>query len=187
MATKIMEYSLSKSEKKRRVRNLEELAVELVNLSVQEIGRLPCEDFLKKELITARELKAGARKRQIKFLTKNLRDLDAGPLFDFLTEKKGSHLQQKKEFHELENLRDNIINDALAAARDAMTEQEELELDRHWPSPALDSAAELFPDLDLDAIRLCAWRYSRSRKTAQSKEIFRLLKAAAERQRWNNK
>jgi len=178
-----MEYSLSKSEKKRRAKNIEELATELVNLSPQEIRKLPCEDFIKNELMAARDLKAGARKRQIKYLTKNLREMDASPLFDFLTEKKGSHLQQKKEFHELENLRDNIINDAIAAARDAAEAQEEL--DRHWQSPALESAAELFPDLDLDAIRVSAWRYTRNRKAALSKEIFRLLKAAAERQRWN--
>jgi len=177
-----MEYSLSKSEKKRRAKNIEELAVELVELSPQEIKKLPCDDFIKNEILVARELKAGSRKRQIKYLTKNLREMDAGPLFDFLTEKKGSQLQQKKEFHELENLRDNIINDAIAAARDALAAQEEL--DRHWESPALESAAELFPELDLDAIRVSAWRYTRSRKAALSKEIFRLLKAAAERQRW---
>lgn len=178
-----MEYSLSKSEKKRRAKNIEELATELVDLSPQEIRKLPCEDFIKNEIMAARDLKAGARKRQIKFLTKNLRELDAGPLFDFLSEKKGSNLQQKKEFHELENLRDNIINDAIAAARDAMAANEEL--DRHWHSPALQSAAELFPKLDLDAVRISAWRYTRSRKPALSKEIFRLLKAAAERKRWN--
>ena len=183
MATKIMEFSLSKSEKKRRAKNIEELATELVDLSLQEINKLPCEDFIKNEIMTARGLKAGARKRQIKFLTKNLRELDPGPLLDFLTEKKGSNLQRKKEFHELENLRDNIINDVIAADRDATEANEEL--DRNWHSPALQSAADLFPDLDLDAVSFAAWRYTRSRKPALSKEIFRLLKAAAERKRWN--
>jgi ribosome-associated protein len=178
-----MEYSLSRSEKKRRARNFEELAGELVTLSALEIKRLPCDDFMKNEILATRDLKAGARKRQIKFLTKNLRELDTTPLFAFLTEKKGSNLQQKKEFHELENLRDNIINDALAEYRNAMETNEEL--DRDWPSPALKSAAELLPDLDRDAVRASARRYTRTRKAALSKEIFRLLKAAAERKRWS--
>ncbi|MBI5559049.1 MAG: DUF615 domain-containing protein [Deltaproteobacteria bacterium] len=177
-----MEYILSKSEKKRRAKNIEELAAELADLSPQEIKKLPCEDFIKEEILAARNLKAGARKRQIKYLTKNLRELDPEPLFDFLSEKKGSHLQQKKEFHELENLRDNIINDALAASRDSTDADEEP--DREWQSPALDSAAEMLPGLDIDMVRQTAWRYTRNRSVAHSREIFRLLKAAAERKKW---
>ena len=174
-----MEYPLSRSEKKRRVKNLEQLAVELVELSPQDINKLPCDDFLKTEILATRSMKAGARKRQIKYLTKNLRELDPEPLFNFMEEEKGSRVKQKKEFHELENLRDNIINEALDAARDAR--KEERELDRTWHSPSLDAAAEDFPELDVDAVRQSTWRYTRTRKSAQSREIFRLLKAAAER------
>lgn len=183
MATKIMEYSLSRTEKKRRAKKIEELAEELINLSAQEIRQLPCDDFLKKEILAAHGLKTGARKRQTKFISKNLRELDTTSLFTFLAERKGSHLQQQKEFHELENLRDNIINDALAEYRNAQEADEEF--DREWTSPALQSAAQLFPDLDLDAVRTSAWRYTYTRKAALSKEIFRLLKAASERKRWN--
>jgi ribosome-associated protein len=184
MATKIMEYTLSRSEKKRRSRNLEQLAAELAELSTQEIGNLPCERFLKDEITAVRDLKAGARKRQLKFLSKNLRQLeDTGPLYDFLAERKGSALQRKKEFHELENLRDAIINDALAAAGELTDPDEELAPD--WPSPALEEAGRLFADLDLEAVREAARRYTRNRNAAQSREIFRALKAAAERQRWD--
>lgn len=180
-----MEYQLSKSEKKRRAKNIEQLAVELVSLSAVEAGRLPCDDFLKKEIIDAGQMKGGAKKRQIKFLTKNLRKLDTEPFFDFMSEKKGSHLKQTKEFKELENLRDNIINEALDAARDAQTEREEMQM--LWHSPNLDAALHEFPNLDADAIRQAAWRFTRTRKIAQSREIFRLLKAAAERKHWNNR
>ncbi|MFH1217201.1 MAG: ribosome biogenesis factor YjgA [Pseudomonadota bacterium] len=178
-----MDYQLSRSEKKRRAKNVEELAAALVGLSPQDIRKLPCDDFIKSEILATQPLKAGARKRQIKYLTKNLRKLDTGPLFDFMEEEKGSHLKQKKEFHELENLRDTIINEAIAAAETADEVQEEL--DRSWDSPALDAAAENFPDLDVNEVRTSAWRYTRNRKTTFSREIFRLLKAASERKKWS--
>jgi len=135
-----MEYSLSRTEKKRRARNLEQLAAELAELSPQEIGKLPCDQFIRDEIIAVQDLKAGARKRQLKYIAKNLRQMDAEPLYDFLTERKGSALQQRKEFHELENLRDSIINDALAAAGE-MTDPDD-ELEQQWPSPALEAAAQ---------------------------------------------
>ena len=180
-----MDYSLSKSEKKRRAKNIEKLAFELVELSTVDIKKLPCDDVIKDEIVAGKNLKAGARKRQIKYLTKNLRQIDADPLLDFMASKKGSHLKEKKEFHELENLRDSIINEALAAAKTA--KEASTELGKQWDSPALLAASQEFPDLDLDAVRQSAWRYTRSRKAPQSREIFRLLKAAAERKRWNKK
>ncbi|MCB2182140.1 MAG: DUF615 domain-containing protein [Desulfobulbaceae bacterium] len=179
-----MEYSLSKSEKKRRAKKIEQLAVELVSLSPTDIKKLPCDDFIKNEILACRDLKAGARKRQIKYLTKNLRDIDSGPLYDFMSDQKGSSLKENKEFHELENIRDNIINEAISAARDAR--QEQLEFERDWYSETLETAVRNLPDLDEDAVRQLAWRYIRGRKAAQSREIFRLLKAASERKQWQN-
>lgn len=177
-----MDYQLSRSEKKRRAKNVEELSAALVDLSPQDVKKLPCDDFIKSEILAAQPLKAGARKRQIKYLTKNLRELDPEPLFHFMETEKGSHLKQKKEFHELENLRDTIINEAIAAAETA--DEMQVELDRSWDSPALDAAAENLPGLDIDAVRTSAWRYTRSRKAAVGREIFRLLKAASERKKW---
>ena len=185
IATKIMDYYLSKSEKKRRAKNIEKLAVELVSLSPTDIKKLPCEDFIKQEILDTRGLKAGARKRQLKYLTKNLRHVDSAPLLDFMAGQKGSQLKQAKEFHELENLRDSIINEAIEAARDAKREQ--VDFDRNWHSPALEAAAEEFADLDIQVIRQAAWRFTKSRKAAQNREIFRLLKAAAEKKQWEEK
>ena len=96
-----MDYYLSRSEKKRRAKNIEKLAFELVALSPTDIKKLPCEDFIKDEILETRGLKAGARKRQLKYLTKNLRHLDPEPLLDFMAQQKGSQLKQTKEFQEL--------------------------------------------------------------------------------------
>ena len=42
-----MEQQISRSEQKRRAKSLEDLAAELADLSVADIKRLPCDDFLK--------------------------------------------------------------------------------------------------------------------------------------------
>lgn len=173
-----MSDQISRSEKKRRAKQIESLAVELVQLSAQEIKKLPCDDFLKNEILSAQPLKAGARKRQIKYVTKQIREIDPGELFNFLEERKGSKLKKKSEFNELERLRDAIITDVLAAAEEAFQEDERLGDD--WPSPALETVLSLFPKLDEMDLRLSAKRFCRTRKTTYTREIFRALKAAAD-------
>lgn len=172
-----MSYLISRSEKKRQAKQIESLAMELAALSAQQIKKLPCDDFLKQELIAAHSVKAGARKRQIKYITKQIREIDPEPLRNFLEERKGSQLKKNAEFHELERLRDDIISDVLAAADEAFHEDTTLGPD--WPSPALEMALSLFPGLDEMAIRKSALRFSRSRKITYTREIFRALQAAA--------
>ena len=173
---------LSRSEKKRRAKGIENLATELVNLSAAEIAKLTCDDLLKKDIEDARLLKTGARKRQIKYITKQLRDLNIAPLLDFLEEKKGSKLKQDQDFHKLERWRDDIISEAIQNYREAEHLGEAF--DESWPSPVLESMATEIPNLDQQAIKIAAIKYVKSRKPAFSREIFRILKAAHEGQRF---
>jgi ribosome-associated protein len=177
-----MDYQVSKSEKKRRAKNIEKLAQELVSLSPAEIKKLPCDSWLQKEILDAAKMKAGAKKRQVKYITKNLRSLDSSPLFEFMAEQKGSRLKDKKEFHELEQLRDSIIDDVLAADREAKADNREI--DPYYPSASLEAAIERIGHLDEDDLRRSALRYAKTRKVTHSREIFRVLKAAVERQKW---
>ena len=179
-----MEYQVSKSEKKRRAKNIEKLAHELVSLSPAEIKNLPCDGWLQQEILDAAKMKSGAKKRQIKYITKKLRSLDSSPLFEFMSEQKGSQLKDKKEFHELERLRDSIIDDVLTA--DQQAKEGNREIDPNYPSAAIDAAKENIALLDGDDIRRSALRYAKTRKTTYSREIFRVLKAAVERKKWQN-
>lgn len=174
-----MDHEISRSEQKRRVKSLEELATELVSLSPNEIKRLPCEELLKDQINDTASLKTGARKRQIKYIAKQIRQTDFEPLFTFLTEQKGSKLKQIKKFHELERLRDDIMTEAIEARREA--EDRDERLDSNWHSSLIDIAAEQFPGLDQGAVKAAAINYARSRKPVFNREIFRLLKAAMER------
>ena len=177
-----MDPSISKTEKKRQAKAIEQLARELVDLSENDISRLPCDAFLQQEIIAARPLKGGARKRQIKYIAKELRNSSAEPLFDFLEKRKGSQLKKTAEFHELERMRDIILTEVIEAWRQAKAAGERLA--ENWQSATVDAALEKFPDLDVLAIKKSALRYAANRKPVHSREIFRMLKAAMERRRF---
>jgi ribosome-associated protein len=170
---------ISRSEKKRQAKQVEELAYELAALPVAEIRRLPCDAVIREEILATKDLKGGAYKRQVKYLAKELREQETAPLLAFLAERQGSQLRKKQEFHELEQLREAIITDVLAAHDEARAE--ERPLDEEWPSPAIDKAVARLPELDAATVRTAAARYARNRKSAYSKEIFRALKTAQER------
>ena len=176
-----MEELLSKSEKKRRSKAVEQLVQELVSLSVRDLAALPCDEEVRQELADARKLKGGSRKRLIKYIAKMLRRTDSGELFTFLQERKGSHLKRDREFHELEHLRDAIINEAIEihdqALQDGMSWDEP-----DWESVAVSAAIQSFPDVDAAELKKAAWYFARTHKVQYSREIFRMLRAAMERQ-----
>ncbi len=174
---------ISRSEKKRQAARVEKMAGELVDLSPGEIKSLPVPDFLRQEILATGKLNAGARKRQIKFIAKELRNSedDYRQLGEFLARRKGSKLKENEEFHQVEQLRQGIITDAITAFEEAR--QQEEPMPAHWPSPALDQAQHLLPELDSQEVRGLAARYARSRKITHSREVFRYLKGLQERQK----
>ncbi len=179
-----MDSFTSRSEKKRQAKTIEHLAKELVDLSENDINRLPCDDFLRQEIIDAKSLKAGARKRQIKYVAKELRNSSTEPLFAYLEKRKGSQLKKAAEFQELERMRDAILTEAIEDWRQAQDDGERL--NENWQSEAVDAALEIFPDLDTRAIKKSALRYAANRKPAHRREIFRMLKAALDRQHFQS-
>ncbi len=173
---------ISRSEKKRRAKSFEQLTLELIQLRGAEISALPVDDFLKKEIKDAAGLKAGARKRQIKYISKQLRAMDSAPLLTFLTERKGSRLQQTQVFHRLEHWRDEIISAAIKALQDA--QQEDRPTDEGWSTKLLDDLSEELPGLNRQAVSKAAIRYAVNRKPSHQREVFRLLKAAFESRKY---
>ncbi len=129
----------------------------------------------------SRQLKGGALKRQIKYLAKLLKQEPLDEVLRLLAFQKGSKLQENKLHHQAERLRDAIINEALDARDESVRAGVALEMD--WPSEAIDSAVQLYPELDEAELRRSAHQYVRSRNRVHSRELFRLLRAAAEKQR----
>ncbi|MEE4164358.1 MAG: ribosome biogenesis factor YjgA [Desulfocapsaceae bacterium] len=180
-----MEERVSRSEQKRRFRQIESAAREVSELRDPELGRLPVSDELRDEIVLCRKTKAGARKRQIKYIAKILHHEDLGAILRFLQDKKGSKLKENKFLHEAERLRDQIVDDALSAHEMCRHNQEAWELD--WQSEAIDHALSRFPDLDERELRNSAHHYARTRSKTHYRELFRMIKAAAEKNRLREK
>lgn len=173
-----MDNTISRTEQKRRAKQIEQLAQELVTLSANQLAKLPCDDFIREEILLAGPLKGGARKRQIKYIAKELRQSDPAPLLSFLEETKGSKLKKDREFHELEKLRQDILSEAIAAYQEAQTAG--ITLGSDWQSEIAATAKKTMPGLDLVALNQAARRYARIRKPSYGREVFRLLRTAME-------
>lgn len=186
-----MDSQLSKSEKKRRAKGIERLVSELVALPLGEIASLPCDQEIREEIGSAKNLKGGARKRQLKYATKLLRDKPAEELYDFLARKKGSMLKEKREFQELEHFRNILITEAVQLYEEKMhyngyvNENEPLEL-LHDSKTIRDIVSNL-PEVDQVSLKNAAIQFARTRNRKFSRELFRIMKAAREKAHFSQK
>ncbi|MCI5221406.1 MAG: DUF615 domain-containing protein [Candidatus Electrothrix sp. AR4] len=171
---------LSRSEQKRRIKQLEKLVVELADLPPALLNKLPADEEVRILLKEVADLKGGARKRQIKYITKVLRNEPAEGLYDFLTKRKGTKLEKKKQLHEIEYLRDILIEEAIAARRKAKEEHRDLTED--WSSTVVEDIAEELPTVDRKELNRLAFLFAMSRNRQHSRELFRMLQAAQEQE-----
>ena len=180
-----MTIKLSRSEQKRRIKEVEQLVRELVELPEPVLKKLPGDEEIRLLIIEVQGLKGGARKRQIKYITKMLKNEPLAGLYDYLADKKGGKLKQKKQFHALEYFRDSLLNEAIARRKELATDQEELT--ENWDSSTINEILVELPLVDVSALQRLSAIYARTRQTRHSREIFRLLRAAAELARQREK
>ena len=176
---------LSRSEQKRRIKQVEELVRELALLPAGLLNELPVDEEVQAFFQEVAGLKGGARKRQIKYITKLLRDAPNEELYAFLQERKGTELQKKKQFHEMEYLRDSLIEEAIMARRAAKAEH--MDLTEDWSSQVVKDIAAELPSADQYELQRLAFLFAMTRGKQHSREIFRLLQAAQEREAMNRK
>jgi ribosome-associated protein len=170
---------ISKSEKKRQFKLEEEAAVELALLSDNELKKLPVGDTVKKEILNCRKVKGHAKNRQIKYLAKVMREESVSDIFEFLAEKKGSKLKQNKLNHEAERIRDTVINEAIEYQQNCF--RNNLKFEPDWPGKELEIVLGRY-DLDAGDFRRTIHQYVRTRIQNQYREIFRIVKAAIEKE-----
>lgn len=180
-----MNSQLSKSEKKRRAKGLEQLVIELAALTQGEIDVLPCDQEIRNEIAAARDLKGGTRKRQIKYAAKLLRDTPVEELYDFLARRKGSMLKEKREFNELEHLRNLLIDEAVQRYEER--KHSNGFISENEPVKFLDGCEAIeiiiaqLPDVDQTLLKNTAIQFARTRNRKFRRELFRILKAALEK------
>lgn len=169
---------LSRSEKKRVYKQVEELAKEVADLSDKELKTFPGGPVIHEEILATRGLKGASRKRQVKYLAKVLRQGPLDEIYLFITNKKGSQLHSKKQFHTAERMRDTLINEAMENYQECLSEQRVFEPD--WDSFYVADAVNLYPNLVESEIRQCIYQYVTTRNKQHYRELFRMMKSAVE-------
>ncbi len=101
---------VSKSEIKRDAEILKKLGAEMVDLSKNELERIPLDSQLLEAIELAQRIKREGRRRQLQLIGKLLRSRDIEPITEALDKLKNRHNQQAVFFHKLEDLRTRLID-----------------------------------------------------------------------------
>ncbi len=152
----------SKSERKREAEAVEKLVQEILQLPPTHISQLPCSEELRQEIVEAQKItEHGGRRRQIKYIAKQLRAVDHTAMVMYLDATKGLQLQEAQEFRSLERLRNWICQDETGEAAQ--------------------EAARMFPSLGIDELQDLAEQYRKTVNHRYLRDIFRRLKAASDK------
>lgn len=167
---------ISRSEQKRRFKQTEDMAVEIAELTDNELKSFPCGDELKQEIRAIRAMKGPAHKRQIKYMARLIRSEQLEPIYDYLSERKGSLLKGRQREHEAERIRDLLINEAILDQENCRRDQRQWDAD--WHSEEIPAAVRTYPGLDENEVRKAVNSYVRTRNRLFYRELFRMVKAA---------
>lgn len=101
----------SRSQLKRESKTLQDMGEQLATLTKDELRPLALPDSLVSALDELRSLrKHEARRRQAQFVGKLMRDLDPEPSRDFLDRRGRAKAEQDAAFHDLERLRERLLD-----------------------------------------------------------------------------
>ncbi|MFD2178840.1 ribosome biogenesis factor YjgA [Veronia pacifica] len=150
---------VSKSEMKRDMEELQKLGEELVKLKPAVLEKFPLDDSLRDAIADAQRFKNEARRRQLQFIGKLMRNRDPEPIQAALDKLNNKHSQQTAEMHKLEQLRDRIIEKGDSAINEVIAE---------------------FPDAERQYLRQLARQANKEKSQSKPpkayREIFQYLK-----------
>lgn len=114
----------TRGEKKRRATQLERLGESLVDLAPAKFARLPMPDQLRVAVTEARRIKSsrGGYRRQVQFIGKIMRNIDAHPIAAALEAMSGEDAPSAKTFRAAEMWRERLIADGDKALEDLVKE-----------------------------------------------------------------
>jgi ribosome-associated protein len=113
------ENSISKSQKKRDMLALQGIGETLVELSTDAIAGLDLPEDLRVAVLEAKRIppsKHGGFKRQIQYIGRLMREVDAAPIVEQLERLKAPSQQQTAQHHLAERWRERMLMDATAIA-----------------------------------------------------------------------
>ena len=150
---------VSKTEMKTDMDALQKLGEELVGLKPSVLDKFPLSEDLAQAIKDAQRFKNEAKRRQLQYIGKVMRNVDPEPIQAALDKIRNKHSQATVELHKLEQLRDRVVAEGDAAISDVM---------------------EMYPEADRQRLRQLA-RQANKEKSANkpaksSREIFQILK-----------
>lgn len=147
--------TVSKSQRKREAHALQDLGERLVQLDREQLARMPLSDELRDAISLARSIRQrGGRKRQMQYIGKLMRSVDAEPIRDALLRIEGRHAEDIARQHRIERWRDRLLeegDEAIAALKDA------------------------YPDVDIQRVRQTVRQCQRERETGKPPKSARVL------------
>ena len=100
----------SKTRKKKDMLALQDLGVKLVELNEQQLGTMQLPEPLLAAVREARRLtRHEARRRQMQYIGRLMRDIDPAPIRDRLDEWRGQGREHTAQLHALERWRDDLL------------------------------------------------------------------------------
>ncbi|MBX3668180.1 MAG: DUF615 domain-containing protein [Rhodocyclaceae bacterium] len=94
---------------------LQDIGSQLVDLSTERLDKLPLPDALREAVRMAQQItKHEARRRQLQYIGRLMRDLDAEPIRAALAELNGTSRAEAARVHALEHMRERLLEDEAA-------------------------------------------------------------------------
>lgn len=109
---------ISKTRRKKQMSDLQEVGARLVELSAEQLARLELPENLRDAIEAARGMtRHEARRRQIQYIGRIMRDVDAGPIAERLAALTAPSKRQTALFHVAERWRQEMLADPGTVAR----------------------------------------------------------------------
>jgi ribosome-associated protein len=148
----------SKTQRKREMLALQDLGEALVALSVQDLEALNLPENLLEAILQAKQMsKRGALRRQLQYIGRLMREVDAGPIRAQLDAWESTAARDIARLHQVEHWRDRLLRD----------------------EAALDELLQQFPNADAQRLRSLIGNAQREQKAAQraksSRSLFQIL------------
>ena len=144
----------SKTQRKKQMHELQDVGAQLVALSAEQLARIEMPDTLREAIEDARRFtRHEARRRQIQYIGRIMRDIDAAPIVDQLTALTAPSRRQTALFHVAERWRQELLADG----------------------SALERFAKEFPEADPDRIRTMVDEARAEKRAARAPRRFREL------------
>ena len=155
---------ISKTKRKQEMLALQSLGAKLVELPESQIAAIPMDEALRDAVLEAKRIKSHeAKRRQMQYIGRLMRDVDAAPLRERLEAIAGHSAQAAAEHRRLEAWRERLLAD----------------------DAALTAFAAEHPGADLQAVRALIRNARKEQKEAKPprayRELFRLIKECSHR------